>query len=193
MHQEWLQRRVGRYEGGRCLIVTSKRLQSGNIVRVAQESDVKKQIDIGRHAELEAERENAHMKWFSPERANAVIPKLTPLVDELLAHRRDLAIRLLETDALLHDAAHKSPRVARPRSPFGAPRFGELKTEIIRMIERIESFGCIVKDIDLGLIDFPSQRDGAPVYLCWKAGEAEVMYWHGADEGFADRRPIDFV
>lgn len=133
------------------------------------------------------------MKWFSPERANALIPRIAPLVDELLAHRRDLAIRLLEADPSLHGAARKGPLVASPRSPFGTPAFGEEKTEIIRIIQRIEGLGCVVKDIDLGLIDFPSQRDGRPVYLCWKTGEAEVMFWHGTGEGFADRKPIDFL
>jgi hypothetical protein len=176
----------------------------GNIVRVAQESNVEEEIEIGRHAELEAEREDAHvhcgkprvdlnMKWFSPERANALIPRIAPLVEELLAHRRDLAIRLLETDPSLHGAARTGPHVARPRSPFGAPRFGDLKTEIIRIIQRIEAMGCVMKDIDLGLVDFPSYRDGTPIYLCWKAGESEVTFWHGVDEGFSERKPLDFL
>jgi hypothetical protein len=132
------------------------------------------------------------MKLFSPARANALIPKLAPLVDELLHRRRDLAIKLLESDPSLHPASRFDPplRLASARSPFPAPRFGELKLEIHRLIHRIESLGCVVKDIDLGLIDFPSSRDGEPVYLCWKAGEEVVAYWHGVDEGFTQRHPL---
>jgi hypothetical protein len=131
------------------------------------------------------------MKFFSPEKANALIPKLTPLIEELLTKRRDLAIRLLETDPALRAVPPPSigtTRLAGLRSPFPTPRFGELKSEIVRLIHRIESFGCIVKDIDLGLIDFPSTRRGEPMYLCWKAGEKRVSHWHALDEGFEERK-----
>ncbi|MGH7737848.1 MAG: DUF2203 domain-containing protein [Candidatus Tyrphobacter sp.] len=133
------------------------------------------------------------MKWFSPERANALIPKVAPLVEELLAERRELAIKLLEADPALHGLPAAGTHIASPRWPLGTPKFGELKSEIVRLIHRIESYGCIVKDIDLGLLDFPSRREDSAVYLCWKAGEPEVTFWHAPDQGFADRRPIDFV
>jgi hypothetical protein len=133
------------------------------------------------------------MKTFSPDRANALIPKVAPLVDELLAKRRDLAIRLLETDPMLQaKAPPRGSRLAGLRSPFPPPRFGEQKSEIVRLIHRIEALGCIVKDIDLGLVDFPSMRNGEPVYLCWKAGEPRIAHWHGTDEGFSERKPIDY-
>ena len=132
------------------------------------------------------------MKFFSPERANALIPKLGPLVEELLTRRRNLAIKLLESDpALRRNVPPRGARLAGVRSPFPPPRFGELKSEIVRLIHRIESFGCIVKDIDLGTIDFPSTREGEPMYLCWKAGEPRVAHWHSMDEGFANRKPLD--
>ena len=139
----------------------------------------------------EDQTRQTHMKPFSPERANALLPKLTPLVEELLAKRRDLAIRLLESDPALHHVEQQySPRLAAARSPFPPPRFGDLKLEIHRLIHRIESLGCIVKDIDLGLIDFPAIRAGEAIYLCWKAGEPAVLHWHGTDEGFSLRRPL---
>jgi hypothetical protein len=133
------------------------------------------------------------MKFFSPEKANALIPRLAPLVEELLKKRRDLAIKLLESDPALRvppPSTVRSSRLAGLRSPFPAPRFGELKSEIVRLIHRVESLGCIVKDIDLGLVDFPSTRDGEPVYLCWKVGEGRVSHWHPLDEGFSERRPL---
>jgi hypothetical protein len=132
------------------------------------------------------------MKFFSPEKANALIPRLSPLVEELLKKRRDLAIKLLESDPALRvpPPSIRSSRLAGLRSPFPTPRFGELKSEIVRLIHRIESLGCIVKDIDLGLVDFPSTRSGEPIYLCWKAGESRVAYWHALDEGFSERRPL---
>lgn len=132
------------------------------------------------------------MKIFSPEKADALIPKLMPLIEEMWAKRRELAIKLLETDPAV-SGMHPAPktRMAGLRSPFVPGPFSELKSEIVRLIARIEAFGCIVKDIDLGLLDFPSTRDGEAVYLCWKAGEQFVTHWHAVDEGFATRRPID--
>jgi hypothetical protein len=133
------------------------------------------------------------MKFFSPEKANALIPRLSPLVEELLKKRRDLAIKLLESDPALRvppPSSIRSSRLAGLRSPFPVPRFGELKSEIVRLIHRIESLGCIVKDIDLGLVDFPSTRSGEPIYLCWKVGEARVSHWHALDEGFSERKPL---
>lgn len=113
------------------------------------------------------------------------------MVEELLAKRRDLAIKLLEADPALHHVEQpRAPRIASVRSPLQPPRFADLKLEIHRLIARIESHGCIVKDIDLGLIDFPSARDGEAVYLCWKLGEPIVGYWHAIDEGFASRRSL---
>ncbi|HTD35551.1 MAG TPA: DUF2203 domain-containing protein [Candidatus Elarobacter sp.] len=125
------------------------------------------------------------MKLFSAEKANALIPVLEPLLEELWAKRRDLAIRLLETDPALRAGR---PDITRDRRRSRA--FTELKAEIVRLINRIEAHGCVVKDIDLGLLDFPSMRDGRPVYLCWKAGEVELAHWHGTDESFADRKPL---
>jgi hypothetical protein len=131
------------------------------------------------------------MKLFSRERANALIPKLEPLIDELLRRRRELAIKLLESDpALQHHLPPRRPRLAGARSALPAPRFGELKHEIGRLIYRIESHGCLIKDIDLGLVDFPAMLDDEPMYLCWKLGETEVYYWHGLDEGFSSRKEL---
>ncbi|HXF35102.1 MAG TPA: DUF2203 domain-containing protein [Candidatus Acidoferrales bacterium] len=126
------------------------------------------------------------MKLFSPEKANALIPVLAPLIEELWAKRRELAIKLLENDPALRTSHHAA--TDRPRSPR---RFTELKAEIVRLINRIESHGCVVKDLDLGLLDFPAVREGRPIYLCWKAGEAHIMHWHGTDESFVDRKPLD--
>jgi hypothetical protein len=131
------------------------------------------------------------MKLFSPERANALITKLAPLMEELLRLRRELAIKLLESDPALHHVQPtRRPRLAGVRSSLPAPKFAELKHEIGRLIYRIEALGCVVKDIDLGLVDFPAMRDDEPIYLCWKLGEPTVAYWHGIEEGFSGRRAL---
>ena len=58
-------------------------------------------------------------------------------------------------------------------------------------LEKIHEYGCLVKDLDIGLIDFPTQFHGEEVYLCWKLGESGIRFWHGIHEGFRGRKPID--
>jgi hypothetical protein len=58
-------------------------------------------------------------------------------------------------------------------------------------IDKVHEFGCLVKDLEIGLIDFPTLFQGEEVYLCWKLGEAGIGFWHGVNEGFRGRKPID--
>jgi hypothetical protein len=60
-----------------------------------------------------------------------------------------------------------------------------------QLIEEIHELGCLVKDLDMGLLDFPTLYHGNEVYLCWKLGEEEIIFWHGTTEGFKGRKPID--
>ena len=129
------------------------------------------------------------MKLFSPEKANALIPALAPMIEELWTKRRELAIKLLEQDPALRRAGGRAGAPTAERRSE-TRRCTELKAEIVRLINRIESHGCLVKSIDLGLLDFPALREGRPVFLCWKAGEREIAHWHGTDETFADRKDL---
>jgi len=58
-------------------------------------------------------------------------------------------------------------------------------------LAEIDSIGVQVKDLDIGLLDFPCQVDGQTILLCWKLGEKAITHWHGVQEGFAGRKPID--
>ena len=58
-------------------------------------------------------------------------------------------------------------------------------------MERIEEMGVLVKDLDVGLVDFPTLFRGEEVYLCWRMDENDIDHWHGVNEGFAGRKPID--
>lgn len=58
-------------------------------------------------------------------------------------------------------------------------------------IAEIDSIGVQVKDIDIGLLDFPCNVEGEIILLCWKMGEDKITHWHGLEEGFQGRKPID--
>jgi len=59
-------------------------------------------------------------------------------------------------------------------------------------VDKLEELGVTVKDLDLGLLDFPAERHGLEVELCWHVGEDAVEFWHEVGEGYAGRKPIDW-
>ena len=66
-------------------------------------------------------------------------------------------------------------------------------TNFYKSIEDLEATGVSVKSIDQGLLDFPSLMFNEEIWLCWKQGETEIKFWHGKDEGFNGRKPIESV
>ena len=75
-------------------------------------------------------------------------------------------------------------------TPVGASYVNSLQ-DISANLHAIHELGVVVKDIDLGLCDFPHVRDGRVVYLCWKLGEQEIRWWHEITTGYRDRCPLD--
>jgi hypothetical protein len=61
---------------------------------------------------------------------------------------------------------------------------------IAQGVQQIEAWGCVIKDLDQGLVDFLWRRRGTTVFLCWKLGESSIGHWHGLREGFAGRQPL---
>jgi hypothetical protein len=71
------------------------------------------------------------------------------------------------------------------------PRLVPLVEEVKALLAEIEACGGQLKGLDLGLVDFPAERDGEIVLLCWQYGEKEIAYYHSFDAGFAGRQPLD--
>ena len=68
----------------------------------------------------------------------------------------------------------------------------EAVVHVIReALERIQSTGCLVKDLEMGLLDFPARLNDEEIYFCWRVGEDRIRYYHRQNEGFAARKPID--
>ncbi|MBC5825266.1 MAG: DUF2203 domain-containing protein [Candidatus Eremiobacteraeota bacterium] len=127
------------------------------------------------------------MKVFKLEEANALLSVVRPLVQQLVNKRRDLAIKLLEADTaqrMISDANGAQ------RAATQAKQAEQLHGELSALIEVVQQHGCTVKDLDLGLVDFPALRGGQLVNLCWKLDEPAIAFWHGMEEGFQARRSI---
>jgi hypothetical protein len=125
------------------------------------------------------------MRTFRLEEANALVPKVSELMADLLSARRAVAVARLELGALQRGG------VVTDRRHLALVRdVSALQERVVSLIEEIHGLGCVVKDIDLGLIDFPFQAFGETVNLCWKLGEPQIEFWHRMDEGFSWRKPI---
>ncbi|MFQ5990503.1 MAG: DUF2203 domain-containing protein [Candidatus Methylomirabilales bacterium] len=131
-------------------------------------------------------------RYFTIEEANALLPELRVILEDLGARRQELEERQQALEGIRQQAGGNGHRLA-------GEEFQRLKREAEFILEecntaikKIEALGCLLKDLHLGLVDFPSMRDGREVLLCWKPDEAEVGYWHGLTEGFAGRKPIRF-
>ncbi|HLK10480.1 MAG TPA: DUF2203 domain-containing protein [Candidatus Binatia bacterium] len=126
-------------------------------------------------------------KLFTVEAANGLLPRLGYLVERLQDGARRLHAELRDlahTEGIDPDAL-STPELLRRRP--GARRLVE---ELDAIVHEIEEEGAELKDIQLGLVDFPAERDGQAILLCWQLGEPEVAFWHGPTDGFAGRRPL---
>ncbi len=124
-------------------------------------------------------------RYFRPHEANALLPILHPLVREAM----EIAERVQALQPELWAVIEKSV------GNGGNPRLAQLVPDFERLHEllhQIQAMGVEVKDITVGLVDFPAWHEGRMVYLCWKYGESQVQFWHEVETGFAGRQPIDW-
>jgi hypothetical protein len=104
--------------------------------------------------------------FFTPKQANEFLPQVRETVQQVISIKR-------ETDSLKDD-----------NEMTGAME------RLEKEIQKLEELGCVLKDMNTGLIDFPAVRLGTRVWLCWKVGEEAVSFWHDLHEGFAGRKHV---
>ncbi len=129
-------------------------------------------------------------KLFTVEEANELIPRLTALLQrlrELRTEGEELQAQLVAEEAKVQGNGHDLPEAHLAEVHR---RLGRLMDAAAAIVREIHGFGCELKDIDMGLVDFPALREGRRVYLCWRLGEPRLMYWHDIDAGFAGRQPL---
>ena len=130
-------------------------------------------------------------RHFTPEEANELLEQVRPVAESLVAHRRAFTVAAARR-------ARLTQRISGNGGDFDPQEPSELDEQLQReaeavagAVEELQALGVLVKDLDRGLVDFPALRDGEEVLLCWQVGEGEVAYWHGLEEGFAGRKPLD--
>ena len=134
-------------------------------------------------------------KLFTPDEVNRLIPRLTELMETAIErHGQALALQ----ERLRDDRARVSASGGERRDAMDwkarAERLDGLGIEVRQLLQDVQAMGGVVKDLETGLVDFPGRGSVGPggpvVNLCWKLGEDAVRFWHGMDEGFAQRKPL---
>ncbi len=117
--------------------------------------------------------------YFSVEEANELVPRLS-------AHFDVIGARIARIREIHHHLAS-----------LGGAHPGPLRTELLALhaalaaeVEAVEALGAVVKDVEKGLVDFWHRHGTQDVQLCWRHGESAIEWYHGADEGFAGRKPV---
>jgi hypothetical protein len=114
-------------------------------------------------------------RWFTPASARRTLAHIRPTVERLYRIYQELEFRRPTEIA-------SDERVE--------PLYFRLLDRLVRGLDRLTDQGVHVGDLRQGLLDFPSQRDGRPVMLCWRVGESGLDFWHELEDG-ADRRRVD--
>lgn len=117
---------------------------------------------------------------FTPDQANAELAELR----ERLPRLRDARLSVIRTSERITDAVAADGGGVAGSDLFDAQRI--LKAEVIYLAER----GILLRDPETGLVDFPGEVGGLPVFLCWRLGEAEVAWYHEENAGFTSRKPL---
>jgi hypothetical protein len=131
-------------------------------------------------------------KLFSLSEAERLRVQIEPVLIEAIEARRKFG----EFDDRLSALAERIQRSGGMLVEFNKTATlrlerNRLEQTIRDALDKIHSTGCIVKDLEVGLLDFPARIDGEEVYLCWRLGEDRIRFYHRQDEGFAGRKPID--
>jgi len=123
-------------------------------------------------------------RYFTLQEANETLELIRPLMDEV----QEIRQKILDKQPEAWPAIEKAAGNGGNRSSSSMVQDFE---KLEALIHHIQETDVVIKDINLGLLDFPALKDGREVYLCWQYGEGEIAFWHEVEAGFAGRQPIN--
>jgi hypothetical protein len=131
-------------------------------------------------------------RFFSLLEAESLLPEIERLLRSLLALKQEYdesdsgLTKIMQRIALAGGMVPPREEVALLRKRKDAAARG-----LQSAVESLQQTGCQLKDLETGLVDFPTLYRNKEVYLCWKLGETGITFWHHVEDGFRGRRPID--
>jgi hypothetical protein len=133
-------------------------------------------------------------RYFTLDEVNGQIPALEESFGRVMQIRAQLKTLYRRLDEKRFAPADEHFSVNIPGAPPDVLRdranFKALVETLREELERVHATGCVIKDVETGLVDWPSQAGGKEIFLCWQYGEKQVAFWHDPEAGFAGRRPV---
>lgn len=132
------------------------------------------------------------MKLFDLDSARRVLPEVRRWMQQAIeARRRLFQLRRAIADFASRAGAFGGARLDPEQSEDWRRGLSAADALLRQAMAALDALGAQVKDLDLGLVDFPTLYRGREVLLCWKLGEPDIAWWHGTEEGYAGRKRID--
>lgn len=125
---------------------------------------------------------------FTPEQATQMLPLVRRIVEDIVIAVGRWRERIREFELVTASVTSLTPD---PRAVELEREAGAIAAEVDRFVRELTALGIELKDYETGLVDFPAELRGRPVYLCWRLGEPSVQFWHEIDAGFVGRRPLE--
>ena len=130
---------------------------------------------------------------MSPDRRIYTIDEANDLIPQVRAALLQLAVEQRRLDASHAEMHRQLDNNGDPDSAASAVReevaVAEIREGMQTLLAHLGTMGIELRDVEMGLVDFPGERDGATVWLCWRLADPRVEFWHGTDEGYASRKP----
>lgn len=130
------------------------------------------------------------LKVFTIKEANETLPRIIPVLEKIRATRDSILKLEVEIDTLELITEKKKTAVP-PAVNQKVEEYNQTVNAFYALIDELQGIGCLMKDVDMGLVDFYSLYKGKIVYLCWKLGEPEIGHWHEIGGGYGTREPIE--
>lgn len=125
-------------------------------------------------------------RTYTIEEANALIPQVRAVLLQLAVEQRRLDASHAEMHRQLDANGDPASAAAAVRQEA---EVAEIREGMRTLLVHLADMGIELRDVEMGLLDFPGERDGARVWLCWRLADPRVAFWHGTDEGYASRQP----
>jgi len=128
-------------------------------------------------------------RYFNLEDAQALLPRLSEMLDALRRLRDQALLKKSQLDQLWTRLDAGEPVL----TALGEQQreMDRLSAGLVSVAKDVEATGCILRDVDMGLVDFPFRTPrGVAVFLCWRRGEPAIAFWHGVEEGYGGRKPL---
>ncbi|POB11621.1 DUF2203 domain-containing protein [Sulfobacillus sp. hq2] len=131
-------------------------------------------------------------RQFTVDEANQLLEPLRELLTTLQTLQRQARLKYEEMRDIREVGYRKDGNLIMLSDyQLAKQEFDQVVADANGVLADINQMGCRVTDVEMGLVDFPSEREGEPIYLCWKMDEPSVLYYHGVDEGFSGRKRLE--